>query len=314
MDKESSMGLKKAMSKKFGYKQLAAIIAVVFSLTVSHARAEFILSGSLNWHASSPIAGGAAGVTVLPSVDGGTSPSGLLFYVSRKVIPAQGFHPSKLLSSESESCFLEYSKEKGGYTRLVLPGGDSYVVDGNLTVKLGQLRVSLSVENNTLPFVSAIYQGDETSVLAFLNNQSVANGSGSRMASWFEAGIRNVEEFEVKRGKLQLQGMDFKESKVGLPNQSSMKNPCINKNVIVVAQSQWTEYLRGRVPTEIRRQIQMIKQGQNPDALSKYTVLNILSTGVVALDGYGKPVIIQEERQRAQETDAVVCTVANLPS
>ncbi len=257
--------------------------------------------------------GGSAGTTVLPIIEGGNSPRGLLFYSSKKTIPAQLFHPTKLLNSESESFFLEYSKEKRGYSRLVLASGESFAIDGNLTVKLGQLRVSLSVENTELPFVSVIHQGDETSVLAFLDNQSVANGSGARMASWFEAGIRNIEEFELKRGLLTLQGSPFKEQRVGLPNQSSFKNPCINKNALVVSQSLWTEYLRGRIPAEVQRQLQLIKDGKNTDALSRYTVLNILPAGIVALDGYGKPVIVQEERQRARESEAVVCTVADLP-
>lgn len=290
------------------------VLSLALLLSPGTSQAEFILSGSLNWHISSSRGGETAGVTVLPSIEGGTTPIGLIFYTSKKPIPAQSFHPSKLMQNDSESCFLQYSKEKKTYTNLILPNGDSYVVNGNISVQLGQLRIALSVENNGLPFVSVVHEGDETSVLAFLNNQSVANGSGSRLASWFDASIRNIEEFQVKNGGLQLQGVPFKETRIGLPNQSSQKSPCLNPRIVIVSQSLWTEYLRGRAPNEIKRQVGMIRQGQNPDILSRYTVLNALSSGVVALDGYGKPVLIQEERQGIRESDLLVCTVSDLPA
>lgn len=280
--------------------------------TALHAHADFIKSSSLSWIANTAGAG-TAGVTVLPVSGGNNHPIGLVIFSSTDRIAAQSFHPSKLQSDKSVSCFLRYSPEKHAFTELLLPFGKKYSIDGNVTIRIGQaLRVSISTENGMVPYVSVIHESDPRSILAFLGTDVVITGSGARLEGYLDAGARNTTEvFEIRHQDLYLQGIKFSETKIGLPNQSTQSNTCLTKGVIIASNAQFVELQKGTVPYDIKKQLQAIQKGEDLGILQKYTILNVLSPGLaVALDGYGKPdVIIEKDRV----LDVPLCTINELP-
>lgn len=296
-------------------KQLIKISSILFLLVIlgvaPAARAEFVKSTSLNWISSSQEIG-TAGVTVLPAAGLSTNPVGLVVYASKEVIPAQLFHPSKLQTDKSVSCFLRYDPTKRAYTELVLPYGKTFAISGNITLQLQDtLRVSISTENGSMPYVSIIHKSDPRSVLAVLGTDVVVSGKGARFESYLEAGARNSSEsFDVENSGLYLQGIQFSDQKIGLPNQSSQTNVCLTKGVLFANKFSFDELSKGNIPGEIRKQSDAFKHGDDPQVLTKYTVLNVLPDAVIALDGYGKPVVIQEQKLRVG--DMIVCSIFDL--
>lgn len=287
------------------------LLLLGLSSVTTDARAEFVKSTSLNWISSSPTIG-TGGVTILPATGLSSNPAGLIIYASKDVIPAQVFNPSKLDTDRAVSCFLRYDATKRAYTELVLPFGRSFSINGNSTFQLQDaLRVSVSTENGSIPYVSIVHKSDPHSVLALLGTDVVVSGKGARFESYLDAGARNGGDvFDVENNAIYLQGIQFSDQKIGLPNQSSQSNVCLTKGVLFASKVVVDEIAKGTVPGELRKQMEAIRQGEDSQILSKYTVLNVLPDAVIALDGYGKTVVIQEHRTRV--ADLIVCGIFDL--
>ena len=294
------------------HRLYALFITLCVLSSADYARADFIKSTSLNYvSTSNTVAVGTASVSILPTVGASEHPTGIIIGATDAVIPAQLFNPSKLKGPHAGSFFLKYSAEKHSYVELVIPNGKSFSIEGNVSIRIGEtLRVSISTENGVLPFVSIIHTSDPHSVLALLGTDVITGGSGGRLESYLDAGVRNATEvFEVKGSKLLLQGVEFSDPKIGLPNQAAQTHSCLNR-VVMVSHGQYLEFQRAGQSGEVLRQVKAIQKGEDPGVLQKYTILNVLQGALVAVDGYGKLVVISEEKERA--SDIPVCSINDL--
>ena len=250
----------------------------------------------LFWHCSSTT-DGSAGVVVLPEGNN-EGIYGLFFYYSKEPISAQGFTLNKL-PSDSQSIFLRLDAlGSRKFNELTDSTGKKYTVSGNLTIKLGTLRIAVHDENQTEQYVSAVLSQDQ-GALGFVGLQLVSSLSNkSKIIKFIQPkGASDIDTFEVKNGSLTLGGIPFEGAKIGL-GYGGGSNPCVSNGVHILTRAQYVSAQKGDKKSFAKKNF-----------YAKNTLLFSDSAHVIAIDGYGQLLVIKPEAERL--TDGSLICVAD---
>ena len=262
-----------------------ACLLVTTIIGASNARADWLHVNPLVRHITSQN-GGTAGVVILPDTTANSGPAGLLFYSTKKSISAQAFAPKNLSPKDAHIFFLRFDRKLRRFSELVIVGGKTFALNGNITLETDTMRVSLINDGDKDAYTSVLYKGDK-SIISFLGLQSIASSDSPTMVQWLDASTTSTSEIFSVDGQQQLLvgGASYVSEKVGLPSQNTSQSICANNGVIFTSGS---------------------SHRKAKDFLQKNTIILTKKEGLVVQDGYGQLLSVTPLKERSPD-DTIIC-------
>jgi hypothetical protein len=222
----------------------------------------------------------------------GTKEGGVgIFVVSGPAIDPQEFDIEKTPPEGSDHLFIRFdeSSQPPTYSEVVI-NNRSYKINGNLTIKVGDL-VTIGIDN-TNPYLTILSEespGDpKASILGFSGTQEVVRGSGTATTSVLAANQldRQVAEiikpYTVKNNTLLINGKEVTTPTVGTLIQHRSK--CLKPETVVLKADQLAQ-IRASKSEEQKVKVlqQFMSENKKSSPLAGHLVLKAESNAVVLL-------------------------------
>jgi hypothetical protein len=280
---------------KSNHHFLSGLLLFIILIAATNSYADFASINPFVKHFSNEKFG-SAGIIILPEKNQSQT-DGVFIYYSEQPIPAQGFNIDKLNKNKSESIFINYdSRVSKKFNEIITSSGDKYNLSGSATIKIGKVLVTL--RDDTQPYLSLVLE-DYNAAIAMTGLQVIYSGSSNNKGEKHKAlaplNGTTLDIFAVKNGKLNLNGEEYKNSKLGL-DINDITTACNSSNVVVFNSDQLELYKKNS------KKFQFMKKNY----FSKNTLLFSQPDYVLVLDGFGQLQILKQTDTRFLD-GGVIC-------
>ncbi len=254
-----------------------ALLQILFSALP--ASAEFLRTGSGVYQSM----GRRAKIVV------GTEAPGLFFYYG-PAIDLQDFSANSFESADSASgamhAFLRFDLQAGRYSSLVV-GGQEFRVQGNFTLNIGPMRVTV---DNSNQYCSIVVEeaGRAPEILGFFGTTAVINDEGVEAVSMLEGNqiqeYRNVfSPYEIRFDGLFVNQKPVTSGFVGLMVEP--KNSCLRPGSAVISRASYNRLAANPDRQKSRRLLsELLKQRKKKDPLDGMLRLRTTAEVIIAMD------------------------------
>lgn len=260
---------------------LAYLLLLLLAVQDSHA--EFLRAGNIY---------GDDNNVIIPTKRG-------ILVASNTAVPFQNLDPTKL-PNKVPSVFVEFSATSYAFSKLYV-GKTSYAIRGPLTLQVGELKISLA--HNVYPYLTVSSTNPaRPSILGLAGSapESVLFNASGAVLTVLEAGMQDlapsatnqqnlIMEYVVKDRLYLNQGngrlSEVTVNWVGVALDSQTKNPCAEKDNVVILNNKDSARVRGaKTLAEKQRFFKQIRKQYPANPLDSYLPLVFSKKHLIVLD------------------------------